>query len=378
MKQIVFAKLPPPNNGMTIATQVFYRMAEEEIEVETIDTSYGGMRLSQEGLKRVQYDLFFSVQFAQQLRELRKQVQDPSVSSLYLVGSPSALGVVRNILAVSVGRSYVNRIIVHVHNGNYHQIFERGIVSMGAKYLVRNVDRFIFLSEGLSQRMSGYIPSQKRSVVRNTIDKCVRCTKDEVVQKIHSRSQRTKLRILFLSNMISSKGYKDVARAISHIKSQSSELSLHANLIGEWPDEHSKDEFHTFLNREGIADVCMVHGGISNRSQIKDVLLKTDVFLLPTYYPNEAQPLSIIEAMNAATPVVATEHMSIPEYVIDGENGYLVNKQAPREIADAIRDLSETTNWKAKARRARRTYEEMHSPSSVKKQFLQALESNGE
>jgi glycosyltransferase involved in cell wall biosynthesis len=166
----------------------------------------------------------------------------------------------------------------------------------------------------------------------------------------------------------------DVARAIYILRKDSEKVGVHTDFIGDWPDERYRQKFSTFLSNKGIADHVTIHGSVSNRSDIKEALLSSDVFLLPTYYPEEAQPLSIIEAMNAATPVVATDHAAIPEYVVHGENGYLVEKQSPKEIAKSILNLNNFSEWKSKALSARKKYEKMHSHNSVKKQFLSTLD----
>ena len=77
---------------------------------------------------------------------------------------------------------------------------------------------------------------------------------------------------------------------------------------------------------------------------------------MPTYYAIEAQPLSIIEAFNAATPVISTIHASIPDMIDNGLNGYLVPKQSPHEIADSIIKLAQFDIWKPMALKARHKY----------------------
>ena len=95
-----------------------------------------------------------------------------------------------------------------------------------------------------------------------------------------------------------------------------------------------------------------------------------DIFVLPPYYEIEAQPRSIIEALNSATPVISTRHASIPEYVFDDRNGYLVNKRAPEEIAHAIQKLVDVDNWQKKAQLARKTYMKMFDTHLVKKKLM--------
>ena len=69
---------------------------------------------------------------------------------------------------------------------------------------------------------------------------------------------------------------------------------------------------------------------------------KAHIFLLPTYYPWEGQPLSIIEALAYAVPVISTYHKGIPEEVIDGFNGVLIKPKSPVDVAEAIVRLTES------------------------------------
>ena len=58
------------------------------------------------------------------------------------------------------------------------------------------------------------------------------------------------------------------------------------------------------------------------RRDLGDLLAAMDVFVMPSLW--EGLPLSMILAMGAAMPVVATEVAGIPEIVVDGETGWLV------------------------------------------------------
>lgn len=61
---------------------------------------------------------------------------------------------------------------------------------------------------------------------------------------------------------------------------------------------------------------------LGTRSDIPEVLSVLNVLLLTSHM--EANPVSILEALAAEKPVVATRVGSVPETVRDGENGYLV------------------------------------------------------
>lgn len=68
----------------------------------------------------------------------------------------------------------------------------------------------------------------------------------------------------------------------------------------------------------------------------------TDVVVFPTSPAlGEGFGLAALEAMAAARPVVATRVGSLPELVLDGETGYLVDPLDPQELTDRLIDLAE-------------------------------------
>lgn len=74
------------------------------------------------------------------------------------------------------------------------------------------------------------------------------------------------------------------------------------------------------------------------RSDIPQVLADSDVFVLPSRW--EGMPGSILEAMAARLPVVASRVGGIPEVVVDGETGYLVSPGCPDELAASLLRLT--------------------------------------
>jgi len=62
-----------------------------------------------------------------------------------------------------------------------------------------------------------------------------------------------------------------------------------------------------------------------------------DVFALPSLW--EGLSLSLVEAMGAGCPVVATAVGGNPEVVEDGRTGLLVPSKDPRALAEALESL---------------------------------------
>jgi glycosyltransferase involved in cell wall biosynthesis len=77
------------------------------------------------------------------------------------------------------------------------------------------------------------------------------------------------------------------------------------------------------------------HGFVAD---VRDRLPELDVLVQPSRADN--LPLSILEAMAAGLPVVGTRVGGIPELLVDGETGLLVEPESPRALADALEQLA--------------------------------------
>ena len=87
-------------------------------------------------------------------------------------------------------------------------------------------------------------------------------------------------------------------------------------VIGDGPERQKLESFTAEL---GIAS--SVHF-LGNRSDVPQVLASLNVLALTSH--NEANPVSILEAMSCELPVVATDVGSVGESVIEGETGHLI------------------------------------------------------
>ena len=76
---------------------------------------------------------------------------------------------------------------------------------------------------------------------------------------------------------------------------------------------------------------------LGEREDVPALLRAADVFVLPSLY--EGLPVSVLEAMAAGTPVVATAVGGTDEAVVDGESGILVPPRDPEALANAIREM---------------------------------------
>jgi glycosyltransferase involved in cell wall biosynthesis len=93
-----------------------------------------------------------------------------------------------------------------------------------------------------------------------------------------------------------------------------------------------------------------------NRDDVPQLLADADIFVLATKW--EGLPLSILEAMRAGLPTIATGVGGVEEMVTDGVNGYLTERGNVEQLRTRIRTLiSSRQLQESMGRQARARYE---------------------
>jgi glycosyltransferase involved in cell wall biosynthesis len=88
------------------------------------------------------------------------------------------------------------------------------------------------------------------------------------------------------------------------------------------------------------------------RSDIPDLLRAADVFVFPSRW--EGNPLSVMEAMAAGLPVVATAVGGVPELVEDGVSGILVPNEDLEGLTTAMQRMAQNPDLREQMGRAAR------------------------
>jgi colanic acid/amylovoran biosynthesis glycosyltransferase len=84
--------------------------------------------------------------------------------------------------------------------------------------------------------------------------------------------------------------------------------------------------------------------GPINQYELKKLLSEVDYFVhnsITYNFDKEGIPIAIMEAMSMGLPIVTTKHSGIPELVINGESGILVDENNIFDCADAFQKILE-------------------------------------
>ena len=135
-----------------------------------------------------------------------------------------------------------------------------------------------------------------------------------------------------VANLRSPKGHQYLVEAAAQICKDIPNVEF--LLIGEEGKGNLKEQLE-----DQIADLRLEENVklLGFRRDVKQLLRIMDVFVLPSL--SEGLPLSVVEAMAASLPVVATDVGGLKEIVSDGETGYLVESGNAAVLADKVSTL---------------------------------------
>jgi glycosyltransferase involved in cell wall biosynthesis len=181
---------------------------------------------------------------------------------------------------------------------------------------------------------AGTCRAEHTVVIRNAVD---------VFSASRSRHDRATPRLIAVGRLKAPKDFLTLVRALAALP----EGSFEALIVGDGPDRGAVEEE---IRRLGLEKRVQLVG---ERSDVPALLADADLFVLPSR--SEGLPVSVLEAMAAELPVVASGVGGLPELVVDGETGILVPPGAPEPLAAALGRLVEDRDLRRRFGAAGRT-----------------------
>lgn len=329
--------------GLSMAFDTFIAgLNERSIEYTLVDAGVGAS-INNAGV--FSFDRMFGV-FLVLFRIFKGLIKTDIV---YVTMGASRLGFVRDLFIILLTVLFRRKLVFHLHGGGYCEFYQ-GCPSL-LKFIIRHalgsVDRIIVLGELLRDQFSFLSEAhrQKIVVVANGLP-----LKDTPVLESKTISTDKPIKILYLSNMIPSKGYLQVLEACRILKRN--KVNFVCDFAGEFMSTGSvndsvnpnsaRNNFFDLISNYDLEDEINYHGVVRGNEKQK-LFRETNIFLLPTNYSGEGQPISIIEALSYSVPVIATRFRGIPEQIEDGKNGILIDSASPSNIINAIEKMTKSS-----------------------------------
>jgi glycosyltransferase involved in cell wall biosynthesis len=244
------------------------------------------------------------------------------------IKSSSGVNFAESAIYVLISRALRRRALLQIHSGEFGHWYARGrtVSRWAIRCSLRAASEIIVLSTYWRDLLAQWVPDARIHVVPNGVR----------VPQIRptSTSFRYGLRVLTLATLGSHKGHFDILSAAKLLRDE----AVCFLLAG--PDQTSGFGEGQEVRRRAAelrveANVRFL-GPVSSQEKW-NLLADADIFLLPSRA--EGMPNSVLEAMAAGLPVIATPVGALPEMLGYGCGGVLVSVGDFEGIARAVLDL---------------------------------------
>jgi len=229
----------------------------------------------------------------------------------------------KDAIYLILAKIFIKRRIIHFHSKG----LKKRLKHKGTKFLIEKFYSTIFKDCELIHLSKSLLDDlqidhfKSIHIIPNGID-------DKFIYKKNSIKE---YQVLFLSNIIKTKGIFILLKALNLIKIK--KIKIKACIAGA---------SHNFFTDQKVIDLIKKYNLQTNINLIgpvygedkKDLLNKSQIFVLPTIL--DCMPLTIIEAMSFEMPIISTRVGAIPEMLDFGDCGKIISQNNPYELADSI------------------------------------------
>jgi len=355
--------LPPPVHG---AAMVGKYIKDSELINSEFECRYVNLATAAdlEDIGKVGLKKLFS--FLRLLREIRKQVKSFKPSLVYITPNAKGGAFYKDFVVVEMFKAMGCQVVAHYHNKGVATRQNRWLDNCLYRRFFKGL-KVILLAEVLYHDVEKYVSNENAFVCPNGIP-------DIQTQGVIPPSERQNgdvPRLLFLSNLIISKGVLVLLDALRIVKEKG--YSVACDFVGGETAELNGERFQEEVTKRHLQGVAVYHGKKYGEEK-EEFWYKAEAFVFPTFYPNECFPLVILEAMQHGLPCISTQEGAIPGIVQDGVTGFVVERQSPEATADAICKLLDSAELRKRmGTDGRQRYEQLFTLQAFERRLCDIL-----
>ena len=320
-KVLIIGPFPNPISGVSIANKVVEEILNADLNftVEKINTSYPifDEQIGEFSIQKFFFYLRINSSFFKVLKN----------NIIYITPGQTFFGVLKYALFIVAASALRKELIIHVH-GNYlgkeYQSL-KGFKRVLFYFLVSRFTKGIVLSNSLKHNLTPFLEDKNIFSLPNFAQ--------DYLYKEDKKFVKDELRIFYLSNLMKEKGIFCLLNALKNLEKNN--IIYKAKIAGNIDQKYSKEILNLFTELKNAEYI-----GVVNGDDKKNLLEWGNVFVLPTFYKMEGQPISILEAMATTNLVVTTNHAGISDVFQDKINGYFVEKNNENSIQKILSYLA--------------------------------------
>lgn len=231
-------------------------------------------------------------------------------------------GFLKDAPLVLLCKLFGRKVVIHQHNKGMAKDVDRPVYRWLLPLVYRNA-KVILLSWHLYPDIEKVVKQEDVMICPNGIKPTVNPDFQRTPNKIPH--------ILFLSNLLIDKGVLVLLDALKLLKDKG--YSFVCDFVGSETKDIDAARFAEEVEKRGLNRLAIYHG--RKYGEEKEAFFKqAEAFVLPGF--NEAFPLVNLEAMEYKLPIVSTNVGGIPDEVVDGENGYIINDKDTQSLSEAL------------------------------------------
>ncbi|MDD3084988.1 MAG: glycosyltransferase [Candidatus ainarchaeum sp.] len=324
MDKILFlVRLPPPVHGAAKMNELYLNssLLNNEFIIKHIKLNfYSSLKqnwfhilLVLIGFLKVLFLLFYNLLF------LRPK-------AVYFEMAPKGVAFYRDSIYIWILKLFNKKIVCHFHAKGVSTEINTSWKLKYYKSVFKKVN-LILLSPKLYSDVKNIIPKEQVYYLPNGLKNEI--SEVEFKSIILERSKNKELNLLFLSNMIESKGPLDVLKICNLLKKD--HIKFKCYFAGAWDSIEFEKKWFSYLKKNNLENNCFYLGPKYGLEK-KLLLSKTNYLVFPTKYLLECYPLVILEAFMFGVPVLSYDNGAITDIINDKKLGFVSLKSDYKDI----------------------------------------------
>lgn len=325
-KILIIGWLPPPCYGPAVATE---RIVHSEVMNKQFEILFLNQSDKRDVKNAGKFDLLNVLFGLWHVARFIFLVVCKRPKLIYVPISQSTGGYLRDGTYLLTARMIGKNSVVHLRGSNFRKFYEESawLMRQFIRASLKKVRRTIVLGESIKYLFDGLVKSGSVVVMPNGLN-----TAPFQTFEFQKRGGNSQIKVLYLSTLMREKGGGIFLRAIPTVLKAYRDVTF--VVAGDWFTEDFRQECLGFVQQEGIGGYVEFRGLTMGEAKVQ-TLFDADIFVFPPVAP-EGMPWVLLEAMAAELPIISTPQGTIPEVVVDGETGFIVESGSADAVAEKI------------------------------------------